>query len=66
MPKSSTRYETLGDGKSNLVGSEGRPAAILKRCQERFHASLHACRHAWTRAGSALGPAAVSGEALRG
>eukprot|EP00959_Pyramimonas_sp_CCMP1952_P021082 444448-Pyramimonas_sp.AAC.1 len=22
------------------------PAALLKRCQERFHASVHACRHA--------------------
>eukprot|EP00959_Pyramimonas_sp_CCMP1952_P119300 2494046-Pyramimonas_sp.AAC.1 len=54
---------TLSRSASGALGKS--PAALLKRCQERFHACLHACTHAWTLAGSAPGPAAGSGEALR-
>eukprot|EP00959_Pyramimonas_sp_CCMP1952_P208839 4368422-Pyramimonas_sp.AAC.1 len=46
--------------------ARGSPEALPKRCQDRFHAYLHACRHAWTRARSTPGPAATSNELLRG
>eukprot|EP00959_Pyramimonas_sp_CCMP1952_P428374 8972432-Pyramimonas_sp.AAC.1 len=39
-------WRAIRRSREALLGLWGAPhAASLKRCQERFHASLHACRH---------------------
>eukprot|EP00959_Pyramimonas_sp_CCMP1952_P206096 4309889-Pyramimonas_sp.AAC.1 len=58
--------DPLGTGNlcSRALGNP--PAALPMRWQERFHACLHAFRHAWKLAGDSSGPVAGSGESLRG
>eukprot|EP00959_Pyramimonas_sp_CCMP1952_P350056 7334450-Pyramimonas_sp.AAC.1 len=56
----------FGTGALSWRALGSSPAALLKRCQKRFHACLHVRLHAWKLAGSSPGPVAGPNKLLRG